>query len=238
MPAPAGKCRLPSSLDCGCHECHGFKLKGRNEMFQWDYAVAVMLVGALVGVFVHRSTITQAVLVLASFTSTFGLGWGAVTLIELAIGFWIGNGLIKGAFSGGSRSDTHHTTAKVKDGTYKPGPAEQLVLSALNSPTKANLDRFRTGLSTSENPIPIASTNTASSPAASEHALGLVYSETIIRCLQCDHTDSVDYTAFEDLWNRFPTQQTMDYDGRRALNGAAFKCSQCGSKRIKIWKAE
>lgn len=97
-----------------------------------------MLVGGLVGVFVHRSTITQAVLVLASFTSTFGLGWGAVTLIELAIGFFIGNSLF------GRHSQPKKPPTKIRTRQSAPNPplhkhaTTKPILKRSNSPAHNN----------------------------------------------------------------------------------------------------
>ena len=69
-------------------------------MFQLDFFIYVVLVGAALGAFPNRFTATVAALVLAGFTMNFGLGWGIVTFIELLLGFWGGSLFREGGAAG------------------------------------------------------------------------------------------------------------------------------------------
>lgn len=64
-------------------------------MFQLDYAIVVILVGALRGLFPKRPMTILALTFLAGFTMIFGIGWGIVTLIELVVGYSVGVALAK-----------------------------------------------------------------------------------------------------------------------------------------------
>lgn len=60
-------------------------------MFQFHYAIPLFLLGFLTGAVLHRSLVLKCAVAILSFTSVFGIGWGAITLIEIALGFVLGN---------------------------------------------------------------------------------------------------------------------------------------------------
>lgn len=62
-------------------------------MFQLHYAIPIFGLGFLVGALMWRSLWIKAIVVLFAFATTFGLGWGAFTLLELALGFVLGNSI-------------------------------------------------------------------------------------------------------------------------------------------------
>ena len=64
-------------------------------MFQLDFAIGVVLAGALNGLFLNRYTAILVAAILAGFTLAFGIGWGFVTLLELVVGHSIGAALAK-----------------------------------------------------------------------------------------------------------------------------------------------
>lgn len=62
-------------------------------MFQLHYAIPLFLLGFVTGAFLHRSLVLKCAVAILSFTSVFGIGWGAITLIEIALGFVLGNSI-------------------------------------------------------------------------------------------------------------------------------------------------
>lgn len=62
-------------------------------MFQWHYAVAVLSLGFVTGALTSRSLLVKCAVTVLAFASAFGPAWGAVTVIELAVGFLIGNSI-------------------------------------------------------------------------------------------------------------------------------------------------
>jgi hypothetical protein len=60
-------------------------------VFQLHYAIPLFLLGFLTGAILHRSLVLKCAVAILSFTSVFGIGWGAITVIEIALGFVLGN---------------------------------------------------------------------------------------------------------------------------------------------------
>ncbi len=175
-------------------------------MFQWDYAIAVLLVGALVGTFTHRSTITQAVLVLASFTSTFGFGWGAVTLIELAVGYWIGNALFG------------RKTSKSKNGPNPRGADNQTGLG--NSHNVGGSLRITRSLQSNRQ------------PAVGGTEVYCFVGDTIV-CRDCETETEIDRPQYVDATTRHSA--TIKNISRRGISGPAVQmhCPNCGGANIR-----
>ena len=63
-------------------------------MFQWHYAIGVFLFGFVAGAATTRSMWFRVLLLVASFTMTFGVDWGFVTAIEAALGYAVGNWIL------------------------------------------------------------------------------------------------------------------------------------------------
>jgi len=85
-------------------------------MFQLDFAIFVILVGGIAGALKNKVTITLALLALAYFTLTYGIGWGLVTLLELVIGYTVANVLFGKRYSTTNREDQESENSQTQNG--------------------------------------------------------------------------------------------------------------------------
>lgn len=83
-------------------------------MFQWHYAVAVLSLGFVTGALTSRSLLVKCAVTVLAFASAFGPAWGAVTVIELAVGFLIGNSIF------GRRKRTNQEKASGLENPHPP----------------------------------------------------------------------------------------------------------------------
>tara|TARA_R110002124_G_scaffold50256_1_gene146434 strand:+ start:660 stop:1250 length:591 start_codon:yes stop_codon:yes gene_type:complete len=182
-------------------------------VFQLHYAIGVFLVGAVIGALTTKSTIARGVLLVAGFTMTFGVSWGFVTLIELALGFVAGNILFA--------RRKPRTRLLHEHFILTPGSILETESPNSKQATKGPNANARQG-----------ATPSAVEPQVDTRRSALFASA---KCEQCGHHKFFSFEELTDLRKAKPQlfDSKIDSASQSRLFAKAFRCGKCGSKDIK-----